>query len=99
MYIKTVFGYILEDRFPATAKGLLDIFIPEATASTVWKHWRAVLDGRLCPNCLENHGKIYAMDEWPAEMPPLHEKCRCAILRMEAIIPGGAAKDGRNGAD
>lgn len=99
MYIKTVFGYILEDRFTTTEKGLLDIFIPETTESTVWKYWRAVLDGKLCPRCFEHHGKIYAMNERPLVVPELHENCRCAILPMMAIIPGGATKAGRDGAD
>ncbi len=39
------------------------------------------------------------MDALPDVEPPLHENCRCAILPMEAITPGGATKDGKNGAD
>ena len=39
------------------------------------------------------------MDEPPDVEPPLHENCRCAILPMDAITPGGATKDGENGAD
>lgn len=39
------------------------------------------------------------MEEQPEVEPPLHDHCRCAILPMEAITPGGATKDGENGAD
>ena len=39
------------------------------------------------------------MDEVPEIEPPLHDNCRCAILPMDTITPGGATKDGENGAD
>ncbi len=39
------------------------------------------------------------MEEVPDIEPPLHDHCRCAILPMEAIIPGSTTKDGENGAD
>ena len=99
MHIKTCFGYIPESNLPAAKKGLLDTFIPDTTKSASWKHWQAVIDPKTCPKCLGQHGKIYAVDAMPPELPPLHENCRCAILRMGAIIPGGATKDGENGAD
>jgi len=52
-----------------------------------------ILDLKLCADCRDRHGKIYATDE------AVHDNCRCAILPMEAIVPGGATKDGENGAD
>ena len=57
------------------------------------------MDPKLCLDCLNHHGKVYAMDEIPDIEPPLHENCRCAILPMDAIIPGGATKDGESRAD
>ena len=99
MYVKTFSGYIPGDSFATTEKGLLDTFFPEATQSASWKHWQAVLDPKLCPECLKHHGKVYAVDETPPELPPLHENCRCVILRIGAITPGKATKDGEDGAD
>ena len=101
MYIRKICGHILsrppKDR--GTAKGLLDTFVPETFQSTTWMNWLAVLDAKLCRQCYAHHGKIYAMDEIPDVEPPLHNRCRCAILPMETILPGGATKDGENGAD
>lgn len=103
MYIKKV--YQLYQQAPisrATApysKGLLDEYVPETFKSTVWKYWKAILDFKLCTNCWDHHGKIDSMDEDPDPKPPLHENCRCDILPAEAIAPGGATKDGENGAD
>lgn len=65
----------------------------------MWKHWKAILAPKLCVGCLSHHGKIYRIDEEPDDKPPLHNNCRCAILQMDAIIPGEATKDGLNGAD
>ena len=99
MYVKIFSGYISEDSLLATEKAKDDEFICITTQSTLWKYWKAILDPRLCPHCLARHGKIYAMDEIPPVTPPLHENCRCDILPMEAIFPGGATKDGVDGAD
>jgi len=100
MYIKKTCGCVLTETYDSPRlKGLLDIYIPETHKSTIWKYWRAILDPKLCLDCLSHHGKVYAMDELPDVEPPLHENCRCAILPMDAITPGGATKDGENGAD
>ena len=100
MYIKKTCGCVLRESGDSLLiKGLLDIYIPETHKSTFWKYWRAILDPKLCLDCLSHHGKVYAMDEIPDIEPPLHDNCRCAILPMEAITPGGATKDGENGAD
>lgn len=101
MYIKKTCEYLL-NMTPQDAdigKGLLDVFIPETTQSTMWKYWRAILDPKLCVKCLSHHGKIYEVNEIPEPEPPLHNNCRCAILPLDAIGPGGATKDGENGAD
>ena len=101
MYIKKTCGCVLGKLSESitVCKGLLDVFIPETAQSTVWKYWRAILDPKLCADCLSHHGKIYTWDEIPEIEPPLHDNCRCAILPMEAIVPGSATKDGENGAD
>ena len=51
-------------------KGLLDVFIPETTQSTMWKYWRVILDPKLCVKCLSYHGKIYEANEIPEPEPP-----------------------------
>ena len=100
MYIKKTCGYVIpESGNSLSKKGLLDIYVPETHKSVLWKYWRAILNPKLCLDCLNHHGKVYAMDEIPDIEPPLHENCRCAILPMDAIIPGGATKDGESGAD
>lgn len=100
MYIKKTGGYAYaETRSACQFKGLLDTFFPETFQSTQWKYWRAVLDMRLCKKCRSHHGEIYPANERPDEVPPLHYRCRCDILPMEAITPGGATKDRENGAD
>ena len=53
-------------------KGKLDIFIPLTVASSNWKHWKAVLDLKTCEDCRSKHGKIFAMNDIPNPMPPLH---------------------------
>lgn len=80
-------------------KGLLDIYTPETSKSTLWKYWKAALDPKLCLECASHHGKIYAIDETPDIEPPLHPNCRCVIERMDAIVAGNATQDGENGAD
>ena len=100
MYIKKTCGSVISESGDSLLKkGLLDIYVPETHKSVLWKHWRAILDPKLCLDCLNHHGKVYAMDEIPDIEPPLHENCRCATLPMDAIIPGGATKEGENGAD
>ena len=44
-------------------------------------------------------GKVYRIGEIEFPSPPLHTKCRCQIIPMEAIVAGNATKDGENGAD
>ena len=101
MYVKKIYGYVQKEESPSAkvSKGLLDIFIPETTQSRIWKYWRATLDLKLCQPCRDHHGKLYAIREIPDLEPPLHDRCRCAILPMEAIVPGAATKNGENGAD
>ena len=100
MYVKKTGGYAYTEILSTPQfKGLLDVYFPETFQSSRWKHWKAVLDLKLCRECRRRHGKIYAANEILDTKPPLHERCRCDILPMKAIRPGGATKDGENGAD
>lgn len=103
MYVKETCGCVLDvsttAEFTSRFKGLLDVYLPETFKSTHWKYWKASLGPKLCLDCLSHHGKIYAIDEIPDIEPPLHPNCRCTIELMDSILPGGATKDGENGAD
>lgn len=103
MYINKMCGCVLTElndiKSTAQIKGLLDTYTPETSKSILWKYWKATLDPKLCLECASHHGKIYAIDELPDIEPPLHPNCRCIIDRMDAIMAGGATKDGENGAD
>lgn len=68
--------------------------------SDKWKHWKSVIDLVRCLNCEKMHGKIYGIDEVvisPEEQ--MHHRCRCKIIRMQAILAGNATKKGVDGAD
>ena len=88
-----------EVRGTVITKGRLDIFIPSTIPSSNWKHWKAVLDLKTCEDCRSNHGKIYAMNDIPNPMPPLHYFCRCAVEAMRAVKAGMCSYEGENGAD
>lgn len=64
-----------------------------------YKNWLSIEDARRCKRCEEMHGQIYEIGEVPIPEPPLHEKCRCYIARMEALTAGTATTKGKNGAD
>ena len=60
MYIKKTCGCVLGKASDSLLmKGLLDVYIPETHKSTLWKYWRAILDHKLCLDCLSHHGQIY----------------------------------------
>ena len=100
MYINKMCGCVLTElndiKSTAQIKGLLDTYTPETSKSILWKYWKATLAPKLCLECASHHGKIYAIDELPDIEPPLHPNCRCTIDRMDAIVVGGATKDGEN---
>lgn len=87
MYIKKTCGYILGESSAkiTTLKGLLDTFFPATTQSVIWKYWRAILDPKLCADCLSHHGKIFAMDEVPEIEPPLHDNLYCRWIRSHPV--------------
>lgn len=64
-----------------------------------YKYWSSVLDLRRCSGCKKLHGKVYEIQEIPNPDPPLHDRCRCVIVRMEAKIAGTATENRTNGAD
>ena len=67
--------------------------------SVNWKHWIARLDPKTCPECRDNHGKIFGIDENTDKLLPAHPFCRCVIIEMPAVEAGQGTKDGENGAD
>ncbi len=100
MIVKKTMGFvILTPDLSVSQKGLLDIFIPRTTTSRRWRHWKATIDLKTCSNCLDHHGKVYAVDEHIPQEPPLHPFCRCVVEPMEAIEHGCATHEKENGAD
>lgn len=67
--------------------------------SKKWKMWYVADDFKLCKDCEERYGVIYAIYEQVSPMPPLHLHCRCYIDRVESISAGTATDNGINGAD
>ena len=94
MYIKKTCGCVLGKLSESitVCKGLLDVFIPETAQSTVWKYWRAILDPKLCADCLSHHGKIYTWDEIPEIEPPLHDNCAVLYCRWRLLYPAAPQK-------
>lgn len=64
-----------------------------------YKNWVSIEDSHRCKSCAEKHGQVYDINEIPNPKPPLHEKCRCTITAMKAILAGKATSLGKNGAD
>lgn len=64
-----------------------------------WKMWSSIKDSRRCKSCRKMHGKIYAIQEEPSPEPPLHERGRCTIELLDALLAGTATKDRKRGAD
>lgn len=64
--------------------------------STNWNNWQAVFDDRLCDDCHDAHGAIYAPKEI---IKHLHFKDRCRLVPMRTKKAGTATKDGIAGVD
>ena len=60
--------------------------------SDKWKEWVAQLDIKTCLICRTNHGKIYEINDFTFNHPPVHPKCRCAIRKMRGLLAGSATK-------
>ena len=67
--------------------------------SNHYKFWKSIIDLKRCIRCKKSHGKIYEIDEEVEPAPPIHERCRCVIAVLEAILAGKATNNGMNGAD
>lgn len=67
--------------------------------SNKWKNWVAIRDSRICEQCKNRHGKIYALSEVVKPPPPLHVYCRCKIKRLNSVFAGEATNKGIDGAD
>ena len=67
--------------------------------SKKWKMWYAFLDLRTCIECKRKRGKVYALEEKPKPSPPLHNNCRCEIIKMKAVLAGNATNNRERGAD
>ncbi len=64
-----------------------------------YQMWKAQFDLRTCVPCKKLHGKIYEVGEQIEPEPPLHERCRCVIEYLQALLAGTATQNGIAGAD
>lgn len=70
---------------------------PNVTGNSMnWKNWQAVFDDRLCDDCHDAHGTIYAPEE---KINYLHLWDRCTLVSMRTKMAGTATKDGIAGVD
>ena len=67
--------------------------------SCTYRFWKSISDLRRCVDCRKRHGQIYSPDSFDLVEPPLHERCRCRIERLDARRAGTATKNGLRGAD
>ena len=81
-------------------------FDPVTMKSSKWSKWVTHFGPFTCGYCAGNHGKVFEFEkEWESKepfkmrFPPVHEKCRCTIEALIAIVAGTATIDGYEGAD
>ena len=72
---------------------------PKIISSEKYKHWVSIEDLVRCILCAKMHGKIWMIEEIANPEPPVHDRCRCSIDVMQAIISGTATAKKMNGAD
>lgn len=80
-------------------KSIFDDFKPLYQESVNYKNWIAIIDEKTCYICRNNHGRIFQINEEVQLSPPVHDRCRCVIELMRAVIAGNATVDGIDGAD
>lgn len=94
MYVKVYRqGYVLCE------KGALDSYDPPYFTSWNYKQWLSALSPAMCQFCSSQHGRVYDNDDYSYLKPPVHPKCKCQLVPLNAIKAGDATKDGQNGAD
>ena len=74
-------------------------FNPVLSYSEKWVRWRTNVGPSTCTYCAEQNGKIFEHKELPPQEPPVHERCKCEIEKLLAILAGTATIDGDSGAD
>ena len=67
--------------------------------SEKWVRWRTNVGSSTCKYCAEQDGKIFDKKQLPPQEPPVHERCKCEIERLIAILAGTATIDADSGAD
>ena len=74
-------------------------FAPIVQESNKWYMWKTIITNTTCVACYKKSGTIFNEEYMIDAFPPLHEKCRCSILRAGSICSGTATVDGLLGAD
>ena len=98
MNVKKIYSLFGNKPIPI-CKSLLDTYDPPTIQSMHFKQWHTNITDTTCSVCLERDGRIYGLSDESILKPPVHPRCKCTLIPMEAIVAGNATKDGENGAD
>lgn len=97
MSTKIDLGIILQQFWFGLAG--IEGFNPNVSESDRGKEWSSTLGPTTCWHCAKQDGKIFDDSSKPRISPPVHEKCKCRIIKLSAIKAGTATIDGEKGAD
>lgn len=74
-------------------------FNPIISRSERWLTWVTNFSPGTCKSCAELNGKVFEKSNCSYKKPPLHERCKCLLDIMTAILAGTATINGKDGAD
>ncbi|MBO5066567.1 MAG: phage head morphogenesis protein [Clostridia bacterium] len=74
-------------------------FSPIVQESSKWHMWKTIITNSTCVVCYKKSGTIFNEEYMIDAFPPLHEKCRCSIVKAGSIWAGTATVEGVFGAD
>lgn len=74
-------------------------FNPQISESIRWLKWITNFSPTTCESCAKLNGRIYEKNNLNYQKPPIHERCKCFLNNMIAILAGTATIDGKEGAD
>lgn len=74
-------------------------FEPIVQESNKWHMWKTIITNTTCVVCYEKSGTIFNEEYMVDAFPPLHERCRCSIVKADSICAGTATVEGLLGAD
>lgn len=67
--------------------------------SKKWIRWIAYISPAICSYCLENHGRILAIDDPTIIWPEVHPHCHCILKPVRSYLAGTVTSLGEDGVD